>query len=117
MKTGIHLPRMIVTKQSLPKVDAMTSVCSFISKFASLISWVLSCFDRVIFKGHLPISRVAEFERFVDAVLQVRRTDFVKVLGPEWSARLVEHSKQVAQQNERPWEYYSGHIDKDAWAK
>jgi hypothetical protein len=39
----------------------MSSVCAFVTKFASLISCVLSCFDRVIFKGYLP-------NRFVTAV-------------------------------------------------
>jgi hypothetical protein len=95
----------------------MTTVSSFCAKFASLISWTLSCFDRVIFKGHLSISRASEFERFVDYVLKIRRADFLKVLGPEWSARLVEHSKQFAQKYRRPWEYYPGDTDKDAWAK
>ena len=70
----------------------MKTVCSFVVKFASLIAWVLSCFDRVIFKGHLPISRASEFARFVDYVLKIRRIDFLKVLGPQWSERLVEGS-------------------------
>jgi hypothetical protein len=95
----------------------MKTVCSFFVKFASVISWTLSCFDRVIFKGHLPISRVAEFERFVDYGLKIRRIDFLKIAGPQWSERLVEHSKQVAQKQGRRWEYYPGDIDKDAWAK
>src|SRR5712664_1067824 len=95
----------------------MKTVCSFFAKFASLISWSLSCFDRVIFKGHLPISRASEFERFVDYVLKIRRADFLKDVGPNWSARLVEHSKQFAQEYGRPWEYHAGDIDKDAWAK
>jgi hypothetical protein len=95
----------------------MKTVCSFVTKFASLISWTLSCFDRVIFKGHLPISRTSEFERFVDYVLKIRRADFLKNLGPEWSERLVEHSKQFAQKGGRPWEYHAGDVDKDAWAK
>ncbi len=95
----------------------MKTVCSFLVKFASLISWVLSCFDRVIFKGHLPISRATEFERFVDYTLKIRRADFLKDRGPEWSERLVEHSKRFAQKYGRPWEYHAGDIDKDAWAK
>lgn len=95
----------------------MKTLCSFFVKFASLISWTLSCFDRVIFKGHLPISRATEFERFVDYTLKMRRTDFLKVRAPEWSERLVEHSKGFAQKYGRPWEYYAGDIDKDAWAK
>ena len=95
----------------------MKPVCSFFAKFASLISWTLSCFDRVIFKGHLPISRVTEFERFVDYVLKIRRTEFLKDLGPQWSDRLVEHAKSLAQKSGRPWEYRPGDVDKDAWAK
>ena len=95
----------------------MKTVCSFVSKFASLIAWVLSCFDRVIFKGHLPIRRAAEFERFVDYTLKIRRADFLKTVGPKWSERLVEHAKQFAAKAGRPWEYHAGDIDKDAWAK
>jgi len=102
---------------AIPKADAMMSVCSFLSKFSSIISCVLSCFDRVIFKGHLPISRIDQFERFVDYVLKVRRTDFVKIIGPQWSDRLVEHAKRFAEKSRRPYEYFQGDIDKDAWAK
>ena len=58
------------------------TVCTFCNKFSSIISWVLSCFDRVIFKGHLPISRVDQFEKFVDYVVKIRRADFLKVVGP-----------------------------------
>lgn len=95
----------------------MKPVCSFLVKFASLISWVLSCFDRVIFKGHLPISRPFELENFVDYVLKMRRCDFMDRTAPQWSERLVEHSKRFAQQHGRPWAYYQGAIDKDDWAK
>lgn len=95
----------------------MKPVCSFVAKFASLISWVLSCFDRIIFKGHLPISRAASFEHFVDSTLRIRRTEFLKKVGPQWSEQLVEHSKAVAQKSQRPWEYRAGEVDKDAWAK
>jgi len=95
----------------------MKTVCSFYGKFASIISWVLSCFDRVLFKGHLPISRVDQFERFIDYVLKIRRADFLKVVGPEWSDRLVEHAKRFAERSRRPYLYFTGKIDKDAWAK
>ena len=95
----------------------MKTVCTFLAKFSSIISWVLSCFDRTIFRGHLPISRPSEFERFVDYVLRMRRADFLKVRGPEWSNRLVEHAKGFAPKYGRPYEYHAGKIDKDAWAK
>jgi hypothetical protein len=94
----------------------MNPVCSFLVKNAKSISWALSCFDRVIFKGHLPISRPTQFEYFVDS-LKIRRMDFLKVQGPEWSERLVEHAKRYAQEHSRSWEYRTGNVDKDAWAK
>src|SRR5262245_1116284 len=95
----------------------MLPVCSFVAKFSSLIVWVLSCFDRVIFKGHLPISRASEFEKFVDYGLKMRRSDFLKTTAPQWSERLVEHAKDYAQQHGRQFEYRPGQVDKDAWAK
>ena len=45
----------------------MAAVCEFFVRFASLIVWKLSCFDRVIFKGHLSFSRVGRFEAWVEA--------------------------------------------------
>ena len=95
----------------------MKTVCSFVAKFASLISWDLSCFDRVIFKGHLPFSYAAKFAAFVDYQLKMRRADFMQVVAPAWSERLVEHGKAYAQKHNRLYEYYQGDIDKDAWAK
>lgn len=95
----------------------MMTVCSFVAKFASLISWVLSCFDRVIIKGHLPISRDYELENFVDYRLKMRRLDFMEKVAPRWSERLVGHSKLFAQKCGRIWEYGVGNVDKDAWAK
>jgi hypothetical protein len=62
----------------IQKEDAMKTLCSFLVKFASIISWSLSCFDRVIFKGHLPISRPFQMENFIDYTLKIRRYDFFK---------------------------------------
>jgi hypothetical protein len=95
----------------------MKTVCSFVAKFASIISWVHSCFDRVLFKGHLPISRVYEFEKFVDYVLKIRRADFMKIVGPKWSERLVDHAQKFAQMHGRFFDRQSGNVDKDGWAK
>ena len=95
----------------------MKSVCTFVTKFASLISWDLSCFDRVIFKGHLPFSYASKFEAFVDYVLKMRRADFMERTAPAWSERLVEHAKAFASKCGRLYEYHQGEIDKDAWAK
>jgi hypothetical protein len=92
-------------------------VSPFVAKFSSLISWILSCFDRVIFKGHLPISRADEFERFIDYRLNILRAKFIKDIGPAWSNRLVDHAKRFAQKYDRIYHFFAGDIDKDAWAK
>jgi hypothetical protein len=47
----------------------MKTLSRFISKFTGSIVAVLSCFDRVIFKGHLALSAPCELEYFVDCVL------------------------------------------------
>jgi hypothetical protein len=95
----------------------MKPVCSFLVKFASLISWSLSCFDRVIFKGHLPISYALGLENFVDYSLKIRRADFMESVAPQWSLRLVQYAKGFAAKSGRLYEYRQGDIDKDAWAK
>ncbi len=95
----------------------MKELSSFQARFATLINWILSCFDRVIFKGYLPISRPYEFERFVDSILKIRRADFLKFVAPQWSDRIVEHSRKVAQKQGRTWVFAAKTIDKDAWAK
>jgi hypothetical protein len=99
------------------KGDAMKNSCCFFDKFGGLITWVLSCFDRVIFRGHLPFYRAEKFQGFVDHVLKIRRCDYVKDVGPKWAQRLVEHSQQYAQSYSRPWEYRTGAVDKEGWAK
>jgi|HubBroStandDraft_1064217.scaffolds.fasta_scaffold87109_1 hypothetical protein len=95
----------------------MRSVSQFVNKFSSLILWVFSSFDRVIYKGHLPISWVTQFQRFVDYTLKIRRADFLKTLAPKWSQRLVDHAKAFALKHKRIYQHFPGKVDKDAWAK
>lgn len=66
----------------------MATVCGFLVSFASLMVWKLSCFDRVIFRGHLSISRVSRFEAWVDQVLKIRRKDYLPLDGKRLSKRL-----------------------------
>jgi hypothetical protein len=88
-----------------------------VAKFSSRIVWVLSCFDRVIFKGHLPIRRPREFENFGDYRLQMRRCDFLKTTAPQWSERIVAYAKDYARQPGRLFDYRQGAVDKEAGAK
>src|SRR5450755_4095369 len=116
MKNGIPLSKMIVPPV-IQKAGAMKTLCSFLVKFTSIISWSLSCFDRVLFKGHLPISRPFQMENLIDYTLKIRRCDFFRKTGPEWSNRLVNHAKSVAAKYRRLYQRWQGKIDKDAWAK
>jgi hypothetical protein len=44
----------------------------FLAKFASSLIAVLSCHDRLIFKGHLPFSDEAHLNRFIDHTLRIK---------------------------------------------
>jgi hypothetical protein len=96
--------------------NAMKTLSRFVTKFTSLIVAVLSCFDRVIFKGHLALTAPRELEYFVDCVLEVRRSDFMKTLAPHYSDRLVAHAQQWARKDDRTYLYRTGQFRKDEWA-
>jgi hypothetical protein len=95
----------------------MKTLSRFVVKFTSLILAVLSCFDRVIFKGHLALAAPSELESFIDCVLKVRRTDFMKTLAPQYSDRLVAHAQSWARKLGRTYEYRTGQFRKDQWAQ
>jgi hypothetical protein len=85
----------------------------FVKKFTHLIIGTLSCFDRVIFKGHLPFGGDAHLNSFVDSVLRMRRKDFIPMLE-KLSHKLVDHAKTLAQQAGRPYEYRQGKFRKES---
>ena len=95
----------------------MKTLSRFVTKFTHLIVAVLSCFDRVIFKGHLALAAPRELEYFVDRVLKVRRSDFMKTLAPQYSDRLVQHAQDWAREAGRTYEYRTGQFRKDQWAQ
>lgn len=85
----------------------MKNVNRFVAKFASLIVATLSCFDRVIFKGHLPFGDAAHLNSYVDYQLKMKRKDFLPWLE-QHSQRLVAHAKQAAEALGRPYLYLQG---------
>jgi hypothetical protein len=95
----------------------MKTLSRFVTKFTHLIVAVLSCFDRVIFKGHLALAAPRELEYFVDRVLKVRRSDFMKTLAPQYSDRLVQHAQDWAREAGCTYEYRTGQFRKDQWAQ
>jgi len=94
----------------------MKTLSRFVAKFTNLIVAVLSCFDRVLFKGHLALAAPRELEYFVDCVLKVRRSDFMKTMAPQYSDRLVAHAQNWAEKTGRTYEYRTGQFRKDEWA-
>jgi hypothetical protein len=84
----------------------------FVVKFAASIIATLSCFDRVIFKGHLPFGDEAHLNRFVDGTLGLRRKDFLPFLE-EKSEQLVAHAKGLAEQHGAPYRYLQGQHRKE----
>ena len=75
------------------------------------------CFDRVLFKGHLSLAAPSELEYFVDCVLKVRRSYFMKTLAPQFSDRLVEHAQGWARKAGHTYQYRTGQFRKDEWAQ
>lgn len=86
----------------------------FVAKFANLIVCVLSCFDRVIFKGYLPLRNENQLNSWVDYTLRIRRADFLKLLERK-STELVTHAKAFAAAAGRPYEYLAGRIRKELY--
>ena len=90
----------------------MKTLSRFAAKFTRLILAVLSCFDRVIFKGHLPISNGPALEGFVDCVLQIRRCDFMG-FAERQSEALVEHARHLAEGAGVEYRFLKGSHRKD----
>jgi hypothetical protein len=93
--------------------NAMTIATQFASKFSTLIAGSLSCFDRVIFKGHLMgLCHVDGLTAFVDQGLGLRRKDFMP-WAKRKSQRIIEHAERLAKEAGRPYVYLSSPVRKD----
>ena len=90
----------------------MKTLSRFVAKFTSLIVAVLSCFDRVLFKGHLPITNGPALEGFVDHVLKIRRCDFMD-FAQEQSDVVVDHAKRMAEEAGVEYRFLQGSHRKD----
>jgi hypothetical protein len=85
----------------------------FVTKFTKLIAAMLSCFDRVIFKGYLPITNGSALEGFVDHVLKIRRCDFM-AFAEKQSEIVVDHAKRLAEKSGAEYKYLQGTHRKEA---
>jgi hypothetical protein len=88
---------------------------AFIEKHKDLITSPLGCFDRVIFKGYLPLSRPEVMERFLDA-----KGVLIKDLKPfvlEQSERICEHAETLASRAGRPFIFQETKLRKEDYAR
>jgi hypothetical protein len=84
-------------------------------KHEQSIAGVLNCFDRIILKGHLPISWPEGMESFLrrESVLIKDFKSYVTRI----SKRVIDHAQQVAAAAERPYRHIGGKMDKEAEAR
>ena len=87
----------------------------FLDKHTGNIAGVLNCFDRIIYKGHLPISWPEGMESFLRRE-KVLIKDFKRYVT-KVSQRLVEHAQQTAAKEKRPYWYVKGKMGKEAEAR
>ena len=83
----------------------------FVAKHAAATTGTLSCFDRVLFKGHLPLGYPHAMEEFLQrqGVLFKQLKSFVL----QQAERLRTHSHVVAERAVRPWQYFESPVRKD----
>jgi len=92
--------------------DAMNQ---FIQKYSNQVAGVLSCFDRLIFKGHLPIGYAAGMEKLL-GVRKLLIKDF-KQFAPAQAERLKQHAKAMAEKQGRPYIYLDRKTPKEEQAQ
>lgn len=88
---------------------------TFLRKHQEIISGVLSCPDRVIFKGHLNLNHPKAIEQLLYRHGLLLK-DF-KTFALAQSDKLKAHAIEFAQRAGRPYEYLRSYKDKDAYVK
>ena len=87
----------------------------FISKHADKLQGVLSCFDRVLFRGYLPFFSGYAMASFLET-RQVHRRD-VKRFVLTHADRLKDHARQMAAREGRPYQYFGERVKKEDRAR
>lgn len=89
---------------------------SFIAKHGAAISGVLSCFDRVILRGHLPMAGVGYFSTWLYSKkisLNVQPLEpgwrAFKEMAPWFAEQLKTHARKMAADAGRPYKHLPSH--------
>ena len=87
----------------------------FIRKHEDHIHGVLSCFDRMLFRGYLPIMSGWAMAQFLNG-LDLKSSSLKRYLL-ESSERVKDHAIAMAQQHARPFQYLISNIRKEDTAR
>ena len=87
----------------------------FLKKHEASITGTISVFDRLIFKGYLPMTYPDAAEKFFASrgILLKGFKDFTKTQ----TEALKVHAQQVAQKARRPYEYLNGYVRKEEYVR
>jgi hypothetical protein len=88
---------------------------SFLDKHSEKITATLSCFDRILFKGHLPLGWDGAMEGFL-AQQGLKIKDFKRFV-PKQAERLKEHARNMAEKLGRPYIHLNGTVRKEELAR
>ena len=83
----------------------------FIAAHTDKLHGVLSCFDRVLFRGYLPFFSGAAMASFLET-RKVPRRD-VKRFVLTQAYRLKSHARQIAAREGRPYQYFGERVKKE----
>ena len=87
----------------------------FVAKHATQVTGTLSCFDRLLFKGHLPLGYPHAMEQFLTQ-RRVLMKD-LKAFVLQQAARLKTQAAAAAEHAGRPYEYLASLVRKDQRAR
>jgi len=83
----------------------------FVHQYSKVVRGVLCCFDRIVFKGYLPVVR-PKVREHVLRQNGLRAKDFRRFVQKH-SARLLQHAQAMAQRTGRPMIYLNGREQKE----
>jgi len=92
--------------------NAVKTPKQFLAKFNDSIVATLGCFDRVIFKGYLPLGGNEYLNIWIDRVLMIQRKDFLPRVQP-MSQQLVDEAQQQAKKAGAEYRYLKGRGKKE----
>src|SRR5262245_3629211 len=98
-----------------PELGCVARMDQFIAAHTDKLHGVLSCFDRVLFRGYLPFFSGAAMASFLDARPVPRRD--VKRFVLTQAYRLKNHARQTAAREGRPYQYFGERVKKEDLAR